>query len=87
MSAIELASLSNRLGAPANINARISHLADSESASSEKAAAGADRQRAAQELLSGEIPEGQTFRGTPLPDAPASLKRGRTFESRDQSLG
>ena len=51
------------------------------------AVAGADRQHAAKELLSGEIPEGQTFRGTPVPDAPASLKRGRTFESRNQSLG
>ena len=79
------------VGAPANINARISHLAESETASLKNAhaatGAAAGRQRAAKELLSGEIPEGQTFRGTPVPDAPASLKRGRTFESRDQSLG
>ena len=42
------------VGAPANINARISHLAESETASLKNAhaAAGADRQRAAKELLS-----------------------------------
>jgi len=54
------------LGAPANINARISHLAESETASLKNAhaAAGADRQRAAKELLSGEIPEGQSLADT-----------------------
>jgi hypothetical protein len=53
------------VGAPANINARISHLAESETASLKNAhaAAGADRQRAAKELLSGEIPEGQSLEG------------------------
>jgi hypothetical protein len=47
---------------PANINARISHLAESETHSLKNAhaAAGtaAGRQRAAKELLSGEISEG-----------------------------
>ncbi len=53
------------VGAPANINARISHLAESETAflKNAHAAAGADRQRAAKELLSGEIPEGQSLEG------------------------
>jgi hypothetical protein len=50
------------VGAYANINARISHLAESETASLKNAhaAAGAAAgcQRAAKELLSGEIPEG-----------------------------
>jgi hypothetical protein len=55
------------VGAPANINARISHLAESETASLKNAhaaaGAAAGRQRAAKELLSGEIPEGQSLEG------------------------
>ena len=55
------------VGAPANINARISHLAESETASLKNApaaaGAAAGRQRAAKELLSGEIPEGQALEG------------------------
>jgi hypothetical protein len=56
------------VGTPANINARISHLAERETASSEKPAAVADRQRAARELFSGEIPEGQTLESTDYAD-------------------
>ena len=57
---------------PANINARISHLAESETASLKNApaaaVAAAGRQCAAKELLSGEIPEGQSLEGqTPPP--------------------
>jgi hypothetical protein len=60
-----LLSKKNRLLAPANINARISHLAESESAALENAhaaaGAAAGRQRAAKELLRCEIPEGQSL--------------------------
>jgi hypothetical protein len=63
------------VGAPAKIRARISHLAELETAcvKNAHAAAGAaaDRQRPAKEVHSSEIPEGQSFRGTPVPDAPA----------------
>ena len=55
------------VGAPANINARINHLAESETVSLKNAhaaaGAAAGRQRAAKELLSAEIPEGQTLGG------------------------
>jgi hypothetical protein len=73
VSAIEPLRFRIDVGATAKINARFSHLGESETASSEKPAAGADRQRAAKKLLSGEIPEGQTFRGTPVPDALAGV--------------
>jgi len=64
------------------MNARIRNLAEGEIAALKNAhaAAGADRQRAAKELLSAEIPEGQTFLWTPVPDAPASLKRVRLLK-------
>jgi hypothetical protein len=69
-------------GAPANINARISQLAESETASLKNAhaaaGAAAGRQSAAKELLSCEIPEG-IVGGTPVPDAPASFKARSNF--------
>ena len=55
------------MSAPRQHNARISHLAEGETASLKNAhaaaGAAAGRQRAAKELLSGEIPEGQTLEG------------------------
>src|SRR6266498_2747173 len=62
MSAIEPLRFRIDVDTTANINARISHLAEGETASLKNAhaaaGAAASRQRAADELLSGEIPEG-----------------------------
>ena len=59
--------LGPRFAAPASINARISHLAESETASLKNAhAASGAAVGAAKELLSGEIPEGQSLEGHDL---------------------
>ncbi len=76
MSAIEPLRFRIDVGARANINARISHLAESETASLKNAhaaaGAAAGRQRAAKELLSVEIPGKAVVGGT---DAPTRLLR------------
>jgi hypothetical protein len=77
----------NQLLALANINARISHFAKSESAALERdhaaAWAAAGRHRAAKELLNGEVPEGQALERYKY-RTQLRLRRGRTFDSRDQ---